>query len=439
MELSPKTRGEILRLLLAIAVIVTILGFIIDIVNTLQYGGIDLRNRVVGARALIEGMDPYFFKWHQGMSDRLLDPLVKPNSITSRVTVPPTVLLLHSTIAGLSYLQQKIIWLIVQWGAFLSTIVIFVYQSNSPLKRNLTLTLGFLGLNSLFWRVHVERGQIYIIYVFLLSLAWFFARSSFKYHDILSGFLVGLTVSLRPLVILIFIPLVIYRQWTLLWGGIIGLLANLSFSFTLAKLSTWQSYFSAMSGITKLIDFRQDQLAGSNTDETGTIYPQIIEGMSNLRSMINLPHASSSIRTILDFLEVNFNSSNVLIVSLFLLILLVSLWLNSLPHKNISINLVFLSGIVLYLISEFFIPVGRDSYNDVQWILPLSLIVAEADIPKLLTNRWTIILLFSLLLSIGGFVWIPRFLLVGIDLMALSIAFISLNLIEQGVKEDSLL
>ncbi len=34
-----------------------------DTVNILKYGSLDLRNRVVGTRVLLEGSDPYFFKW----------------------------------------------------------------------------------------------------------------------------------------------------------------------------------------------------------------------------------------------------------------------------------------------------------------------------------------------------------------------------------------
>ena len=437
MELSPKNRDKILNLLLILIVIVVILGFITDIKNTLKYGGIDLRNRVVGARVLIEGMDPYFFQWHQGMSDRLLDPLVLPNSIVSRVTVPPTVLIFHATIAGFSYLQQKIIWLIVQWAAFLSTIFMFARRSDSPLKKNLILLLGWFFLNSLFWRVHVERGQIYIIYVFLLSLAWFFSQTEFKYHNILSGFFIGLTATLRPPIILISLPFLIYRKWAFLWGGIIGILSSLSFSLVLVKLSIWQSYFSAMSGMTSLINLRQDSFFTNNIDENNTLYPQTIEGMNNINSMIDLPHPRSSLIMIADSLNLNFISANILIISLFFIIILVSFFLLSLPRKNISINSIFLSGMVLYLIAEFFIPAPRDSYNDVQWILPLSLMIVEADTVKFLTNKSIILLLLSLLLSMGCFMWMPRFLGLSVGLMVLYVIWMSFIVIKQGATKKS--
>src|SRR3954470_14128773 len=57
-----------------------------DVTGT--YGGIDVRNRCVGARVLTAGMDPYTFRWQPGMPDTLLDP--RHPAEVPRVTVPPT-------------------------------------------------------------------------------------------------------------------------------------------------------------------------------------------------------------------------------------------------------------------------------------------------------------------------------------------------------------
>lgn len=444
MELNLKSRSKILNLLLILAVTVIILGLVIDLRNTLVYGQIDLRNRVVGARVLIEGMDPYFFKWHQGMSDRLLDPSVKPNSIISRVSVPPTVLILHSPIASFSYFQQKIIWLIVQWGAFLSTLAIFAKKSDSSFKKNLMLILFWFFFSSLFWHFHVVKGQIYIIYVFLLSLAWFFSQTSLRYHNMLSGILVGLTASLRPPVTLMFIPFLIYRQWTLLWGSTVGLISGLSVSLTLANFSIWKSYFLAVSGMTNLINLGQYSPSERNVDETIANYPKIIEGMSNLRSTTHFFYTNTSFKKILtssyaqkieNFLKLDLTRSQITIFLLLVTILFIFFCIIILPHKNISMNLIFLSGIVLYLLSEFLIPVGRYCYNDVQWILPLSLIIVEARMPILLSNKLIFSLLFSLLLCTGAFSWIPYSIDLGVYLMALYVTLTSVILIKQGAKQ----
>ncbi|WP_319419442.1 hypothetical protein [Pleurocapsa sp. FMAR1] len=141
MELTKN--NKIINLLVIVAIVITIIGFLVDLRNTLIYPGTDLRNRIVGARLMLEGIDPYFFKWHPGLSARFYDPLDISTELLSKVSVPPTVLALHSAIAGLSYLQQKVIWLIVQWAALLGTVLIFLKTSNSQSENNLILVVSF--------------------------------------------------------------------------------------------------------------------------------------------------------------------------------------------------------------------------------------------------------------------------------------------------------
>ena len=141
--LGIKKKNDIIKLLVIAAVTITLTGILFDFKNTITYIGSDLRNRVVAARLVLEGIDPYFFKWYPGLSDRFYDPLEIPEAVLSKVSVPPTVLALHSIIAKLGYLQQKIIWLIVQWVAFISTILIFLKASNSQSRNNLILAVGF--------------------------------------------------------------------------------------------------------------------------------------------------------------------------------------------------------------------------------------------------------------------------------------------------------
>ena len=143
METISKYKNRIYNVLLLLAVLVTAIGFLVDLQNTFSYIGTDLRNRVVGARLIIKGIDPYFFKWVPGLSDRLYDPLDVPSEILSKVSVPPTVLALHSVIARLPYMQQKVLWLIVEWAAFASIVSIFIKSNTSQLKRKLILLVSF--------------------------------------------------------------------------------------------------------------------------------------------------------------------------------------------------------------------------------------------------------------------------------------------------------
>ena len=142
-KIGKNQKHKIVNLLLILGLVISIIGVVTDINSTVTYIGSDLRNRVVAARLVLDGIDPYFFQWDPGLSDRFYDPLAIPGELLSKVSVPPTVLALHSTIAKLSYLQQKIIWLIFQWAAFISTILIFLKASNSRLRNNTIIAIGF--------------------------------------------------------------------------------------------------------------------------------------------------------------------------------------------------------------------------------------------------------------------------------------------------------
>lgn len=138
-----KNRIKVFNVLLLLAVLVTAIGFLVDLQNTFTYIGTDLRNRVIGARLIIEGIDPYFFKWVPGLSDRFYDPSDDARHILSKTSVPPTVLALHWIMARLPYLQQKLLWLIVQWAAFASIVSIFIKSNTSKIKINSILIVSF--------------------------------------------------------------------------------------------------------------------------------------------------------------------------------------------------------------------------------------------------------------------------------------------------------
>lgn len=140
---KPIGQRKLFNLLLIVALIISATGFIVDLHSTLTYPGSDLRSRVVGARLMLEGIDPYIFKWQPDLSEWFYDPLDLPPKLVSRLSVPPTVLALHAPIAGLSYLQQKVIWLLIQWISFVGTVAIFLNASRSRASTYLMLAISF--------------------------------------------------------------------------------------------------------------------------------------------------------------------------------------------------------------------------------------------------------------------------------------------------------
>ena len=436
--------SKLVKILLIAAVVITIISFLIDLKNTLTYPGTDLRNRVVGARLMLEGIDPYFFKWQPGLSERFYDPLDIPTKLLSKLSVPPTVLVVHSLFAGLTYLQQKIIWLIVQWAALIGTILVFVKTSNSPAKTNLILITGFLFVNSLFWRFHVNSGQIYIVYVFLLSIAWFFLKHSSNYNKFLSGIFVGITISLRPSFILFFIPFIVSNEYLFCLGGMLGTIASIALSLPIVGAFIWQRYVLTMLGMTGIIDLntylplkplREKIISNSNIT-----YPKTIEGFDpSVRNPLEGYYLdNTSLYDVLNALSIP-SKRYILLISFIATMLLLALCIWKLSRNNKNINLLFLWGSLISLIGDFFIPVGRYSYYDVQLILPLLIIINCANIKDLISEKSIIVLLLGLFLSIVGFIIVPRALFFSVFLIMLYIILVSFMLLKNSKSKDRIL
>ena len=432
-KLNQEHVSKFLNILLMLAILIAILGFIADLKNTLVYGGIDLRNRVIGARLLIDGIDPYYFHWHPGLSELLADPNHDPNSIVSKVTVTPTALTLYSVIARLPYFYQRLLWLFAQWVLLLISIVIFAKTSQKKFQEKLIIVIGLLFFSgSYFWRLHVERGQIYILYAFLLTLAYWLARQSSKYSQILGGVFIGFTVMLRPYTIFLSIPFLIYKKWNLVVGGMIGIVSGFLVSFIFADLSTWQSYFSAMkihgrinSGLLKLPDTAVRE------------YPQEIEGMKNLSSALTLPNYDIGFAINLKFLPPDLNLLINTIIMLGGISIIMMTFLNIKKHhhdQSISTEMLFLIGTLIVLVSEYFTPSSRNSYVDIQWLVPLSLVIIESKNFGFLYGRNGVFLLISLFFGVG-FNWsFPENMLISSCAMLIYIILMTFSLASKDNK-----
>src|SRR5438046_2318783 len=85
--------------LLRVAVLLTALVACLTLIDVRVRCGADLRNRVVGARVMLAGYDPYTFLWQPGMPEEWLDPVREAK--VHRLTVPPPTLWLYTVIAPL--------------------------------------------------------------------------------------------------------------------------------------------------------------------------------------------------------------------------------------------------------------------------------------------------------------------------------------------------
>ncbi|MCF7859013.1 MAG: DUF2029 domain-containing protein [Candidatus Cloacimonetes bacterium] len=377
-------------ILLIYSIFIAFLGISFDTFNTIKYGGVDLRNRVVGARLLLDGRDPYFTKSAKNTPDYYVDGRDYYDLPVSRCTITPSLLLLHIPWASINYKIQQYLWFAVQEIFLLLSIFILAILAGKRYK--IVLIIGFMfQVGAYFWRFHVACGQIYVLFLFLIILAYLVARSSFKHSSFWSGFLLGITATWRPPLLIMSIPFLIYKKWKLIFGGFCGIVFGLLSTSLITGVHIWQSYFSAMKIVEKfhvgLITYKMNFHDHFN----------YIEKVKNSFFSADLPNLDTSIQGILFNKFSKVVTSEYLWIALIFATLILTLPMFRKKQRSASWEKLFFSGSILLFISEFFLPAARLSYNNVIWFLPVSLLIIRADKPVQLFNAGLIFFILGML------------------------------------------
>ena len=372
----------LINILLIFAIFLSITGFFTDVSNTMKYGGVDLRNRVVGARLMKNDLDPYYFKWEKGDPVELLDPRDNPDWEVNRVTVAPTVLVFHAVIAKLSYKTQRYIWFIFQWVLFIASLFLFSKCTNSVIKSKIIWICGlfFIG-SSFYWRLHVERGQIYILYIFFIALSYWIYCRKIQNNEFLSGLITGIAMSFRPPLMLLALPMIFYKKFKFVLGNIAGAIVGLVASLVIASPQTWIQYFAAMK-VHGSIHFDSLHMSSSR-------YPyQNIEGISNLWGLAHIPIFDTSLQFMARSVGLNL-TPNILFALLLVTLTICCLAMRKIIGNERRFSFIVLSGIILVFIAEYFMPAARFSYNNVILLPILSLVIIDSErILKSVSRKW---------------------------------------------------
>lgn len=424
---------------LSVAIVVSLLGAFYDLSSTLRNGGVDLRNRVVGARLLIRGIDPYYYRWKQGDPEIFIDPKDKLELPVSRVTIPPTGLILYTPFANLPYFYQRLLWFFLQWFAFVLSLLLLSRHS-FKLKNQFLIGFGlFFGGASIFWRIHVGTGQIYIFYVLLIAASYWVSQQKNKFSDEFAGMLMGIAASMRFPLIIFILPMLIFKKTRLLIATLAGVCLSILSSILLFGSQVWFSYFSAAKIISQLS--HGTLKIAPNPDNP--VLPNIIEGVffiglpTSESGIIRnahgkLPGGNSSFPLLIDRVFDLHIPSGYLIAGLMLLLLAYSFSIYYLQSRSAFksqipvLDAVFIFGSLMVLIAEFLMPVPRYSYSDVQFLVPILLILKNANFEKNITGYLTAILCLSLLILGGLFPWIPKKVILGEFLVLATLILMSL-------------
>ncbi len=360
-----------------VAVILSLLIALIVCSNNIEHillgGGGDLRNRIVGARVIREGVDPYFFHWESGQSEALLDTRMSQSSLVSRLTVTPSVLLFHLPLAHWWFGKIILNWFVVEWIALLSCVASLIAFRVNTQDKKLVFIEGMIMASSYFWLTHTFTGQLYIVYGALISGALLFVSQRNSGLRLIGFFTVGVVAALRFPYVVFLIPLFFYNKKACV-VAVVGLVATISLTTSVLGLSVWKNYFSSMN-IYATTPLLSEAVAHSEQRTDNVRYPHVIEGLTFLNSFTHPLEYETSIKGVVQ------KSTGVLLPPkvLYSFGFIFAVWFVRQIAKRKqavqkSVRYSFLLASLLMIGVEFFLPAARYSYYDVQFLLPIGLL-----------------------------------------------------------------
>jgi len=335
-------------------VLLLLASFGLDFNNMANGGAIDLRNRITGVRLLEHGIDPYFYKWDISQPEEYCDPYNNPLMKVSKTTATPALLMLHLPLAPLPYRLAEIAWLLLQWALLLGTAWLWFRLCETPRPRWLlaAFVTGFAYTAS--WRLHAERGQAYVLLLFLLAI-WLTATRDAKWGNrFATGLLAGLLATLRPPFLLLIPFLALHRRGQLA-GAAVGALLGAGLPLLMSP-SSWSDYFSAIQA------YSTYYRTGIEPNPPLHDFPPRIEGVPTdiLANYVSIPYADFSMHALLRWLgAAPFPAEPVVLA----MAVPFGLWLWLSRHERAE---KLLPGVAAWLfLADFFLPAYRNNYADV--------------------------------------------------------------------------
>lgn len=380
-----------------VAIVLSTFAIIGDVKNTLEQGGIDFRNRVVGARLLLAGKDPYTYAWKPGEPEEFLDPSNPPGGPT-RCTVPPSVLAtIYAPFSSIHYRYQRFLWLGVQWACFAALTGLLLLLTPPGNSRRLILLLMAALFVSDAWRMLVEKGQVYVVYALALSLVWWIGRADGNRTDWPAGLLLGITVALRPMFVLTIIPFAVARRWRVLGGIAAGLFAGVAVTLFVTDFSHWSSFLSTMDAIGRFYVYPEEVPQWWTYPDA---YPQTIEGMRNLAVWRGGDPDSANLFKLYRWIP-SPHGPTLLKISCAATLGAVCWFVFRRWRSSVGFGTCLIAGVLLACIADFFIPAPRNAYNSILWVVPLGILFVEQWESPITRGTRGLLLIASLALANG--------------------------------------
>lgn len=389
-------RGLVLRWTIVIGVVAC---FMVDLHLTRHYGGIDLRDKVVGSRSLMEGRSLYYNPWRPGDPERLADPMLPPGTAMTRYTGTPFQALLMAPVAALPFGEGRMAWLVIQYALLIGSVLFTAraFGRDDPARQAVVaavVLLLFVACQS--WRLHVERGQVYVLPMAVLALLFVALKAR---REVATGVLIAVLVLIKPTNAIIAAPLLLVATWRT-WAGAAGFTALMAGAFALLAggLRAWAEYFAAMRAWNSLPDPSEPPVVeGANYT-----YPSVIEGMAGLDAHHAMEFENGSIPAILHVLGLDIPAWTpwALLVALLLGIVLVAgRRLRRLPAWDL-----LLLGFCCWVLFMLFLRVPSFDYQVVVWAAPLVVLLLSHGKQPL---AWNVLALAAAALLLGALSLLP--------------------------------
>jgi hypothetical protein len=343
------------------------LSFARDFSLTMQNGAVDFRNRIIGARLLEHGIDPYHYIWHPGDPAEFCDIRNNPRMTVSKTSVTPAMLVVFAPLAALPYRTAQITWFVAQWLFLLGTAWFWLRCGVTPLKCWLAaiFVVGFTFTPG--WQWEMERGQCYTLLVFLLAYVLASWRGEER-ANALAGFVAGLLVALRPPCIVLLPFLALHRRGQLR-AACVGLFAGVVVPMLLHP-PIWIDYASGM--VTASDYYRHSSLP----PRPEQAFPAVIEGvpLAIMGRMASFPFVDVSVYALARRFGLG------VLPDIPLMLLFGALFFAWLWWKRREVAERVLPGLAAWVfLADFLIPTPRWGYYDV---MILNVILAQIVVAK---------------------------------------------------------
>jgi len=352
----------------------------------------DLRNRVVGARLIKDGISPYFYKWTNGTTLRYYDPLNFNNRKPSVITSSPFLLRIFSPLSELQEAAISRIWLIIEYGIFLFLAVFSFYGAGTTFQRQAVIFLAIIFLLTNAWKMHIIKGQSYICIPFLAMLFYYFAGNrENKVYALAAGAAAVCLVLIKIYAIVFFVPWLFiigrYSRWWLLVFFTPTLMAVTWIACSSRERSLWLDYKEQVVEYTDIFSGKGDRFFQQDQP-----YPNISnwEGI-DMNAAMKEEEREGAHRYYTEcgnfyviYLSIFHHFvpapllglASLLTIALLMLIFHYRNRLYGSRPGEPDLPRIAIFGFCLYMIADLYSPIIRGQYYEIQWIFPLFLAAA---------------------------------------------------------------